>query len=76
MVIWSRSAGVVDVVDKPLDAGFCVLDVVICGCPAGGVTGRSMFVVRVVVPGSRRESWTVLGGTGCRWSRWSGTWPT
>jgi hypothetical protein len=23
-----------------------------------------MFVVRVVVPGSRRESWTVLGGDG------------
>lgn len=38
-----------------------MVDVVICGCPAGGFPGGSVLVQRVVMPASRRESWTVLG---------------
>ena len=42
----------------------CVLDVLICSRPAGMVVGGSVFVARVVVSGSRRESWTVVGEDG------------
>jgi hypothetical protein len=42
----------------------CVLDVVICSRPAGTLRGDSVFVARVVVSGSRRESWTVVGDDG------------
>jgi hypothetical protein len=41
--------------------GICVLDVVICRRPARGFRGGSEFVQRVVVPGSRLESWTIVG---------------
>lgn len=40
------------------------MDVVICRRPARSFLGGSMFVQRVVAPGSGRESWTVLGGDG------------
>jgi len=44
--------------------GICVLDMVICGCPAGGLPGGLIFVQRVVVPSSRLESWTVIDEDG------------
>jgi site-specific recombinase XerD len=42
----------------------CLLDMVICSRPAGTVAGGLVFVARVVVSGSRRESWTVVGDGG------------
>jgi hypothetical protein len=40
------------------------MDVVICRGQSRGSPGDSMFVAQVVMPDSRRESWTVLGADG------------
>jgi integrase/recombinase XerD len=40
------------------------VDVVISGRPVGGWPGGSILVAQVVLPASRRKSWTVLGADG------------
>src|SRR4051794_24516094 len=35
-----------------------------CCCPSRGFRGGAMHVQRVLLPGTRRESWTVLGDDG------------
>src|ERR1700746_565750 len=42
----------------------CLVDVVICCRPSRGSFGGAMLVQRVLLPATRRESWTVLGDDG------------